>query len=218
MPTLSLTISGQQYSATVTDTAFARLDANRDQEMKSLPPGEGQTSETPASERPGYCADVESHVKMMMLRSGLPLQEALDRIVANVADTPALTPQEAAPLTGEALKAYLRAYAADKRYAVETGGTRLPNGLAVATDRVTQNALDRTINALERGFASEPVQWKGATGWIPLTKTDLLGLAAAMTAHVQEAYAAEKTVSDGIEAGTITTTAQIEAAGWPSNA
>lgn len=125
-------------------------------------------------------------------------------------------PADPAELSPEAKLAALKAYAAAKRYAVETGGTSL-NGMRISTDRGTQNAVDRTLNAIEKGIASVPVGWKGAEGWIDLDAAALAAIGAAVAKHVQAAFAVERSASDAIDNGSITTIAQIDAAAWPSN-
>lgn len=148
----------------------------------------------------------------------------IDRELAKLAQAPAVvdfsgtapTPSPPLPLSPADQIAALKAYTAAKRYAVETGGTSL-NGMRVYTDRGTQNAIDRTLNAIEKGIASVPVGWKGAEGWIDLDAAALTAIGAAVAKHVQAAFAAERSVSDAIDKGAITSTAQIDAAAWPSN-
>jgi hypothetical protein len=45
----------------------------------------------------------------------------------------------------------------------------------------------------------------------------MTAIGVAVGRHVRGSFATERAVSDGIDAGTITTAAQIDAAAWPSN-
>lgn len=66
---------------------------------------------------------------------------------------------EQVPLTGGALKAALKAYAAQKRYQVETGGMTV-SGMAIPTDRITQSKLSGAVLAFQAGALSGSIDWK----------------------------------------------------------
>jgi hypothetical protein len=120
---------------------------------------------------------------------------------------------ESVPLTGDALKAALKAYAAQKRYAVETGGMTFM-GMAIPTDRETQSKLSGAVLAFQTGAISGAINWKTSAGWAQLDQAAVTALASAVAAHVQTAFTNEKSVSDAIDAETITTIEQINAANW----
>lgn len=115
------------------------------------------------------------------------------------------------------LKERLSAYAAARRWAVETGGITV-NGAPVYTDRETQSKLT-AAHARAADNPSFTVRWKTAAGsFVTLNAAQVTAIANAVFDHVQAAYDVEADVVAGIAGGTITTTAQIDAASWPSNA
>lgn len=120
---------------------------------------------------------------------------------------------EQAPLTGDALKAALKAYAAQKRYQVETGGMTVM-GMPIPTDREIQSKLSGAVLAFQAGALTGSIDWKTAAGWATLDQTTVTALASAVAAHVQTAFSNEKAVSVAIDAETITTIDQINAANW----
>lgn len=150
-------------------------------------------------------------------------------MVAEVRDpeTGALVSYDVSPdidLTGYAAKASaaavadLIAYAAAKRFAVETGGI-LVGGAKVATDRDSQAMIGNAFAYVTASGAAS-VRFKAASGWVTLSADQIKGLALAVGAHVQAAFAAEDDLDAAINGSppTVTTTAQIDAAPWPANA
>ena len=110
----------------------------------------------------------------------------------------------------------LYAYAAAKRYVVETGGI-LFNGMSVMTDRQSQSLITGAYNYVDAN-PDVTVQFKTASGFVELTSTQVRSVANAVASHVQASFAAEGAVNQAIIAGMITTTAEIDAFAWPSNA
>ena len=109
----------------------------------------------------------------------------------------------------------LYAYAASKRYAVETGGIVL-NGMAVMTDRASQSLITGAYNYVQAN-PETTVKFKTSGGFVELTATQMTAIANAVGAHVQAAFAAEGEINQEIIAGTITTPAEIDAFAWPLN-
>ena len=109
----------------------------------------------------------------------------------------------------------LTAYAAAKRYAVETGGVTV-GGVAIPSDRDTQAKLTAAF-LLAQVNPQATFQWKAGAGFVTLDAASVGQIAVAIGQFVQAAYATEAAVLAAITAGTITTTAQIDAAAWPSN-
>jgi len=108
-------------------------------------------------------------------------------------------------------KADLIAYAASRRYAVETGGTTI-NGVAVATDRASQAMLNAAYN-IAAGNAQFSTMWKGVDGaFTSIDAPTLIAMAQAVGMFVAACFSAEAAVVNGINAGNITTKAQIDAA------
>jgi len=118
----------------------------------------------------------------------------------------------AAPVLPVATAADLVAYAAARRYAVETGGVDV-KGVRVATDRDSQSMVANAFAGMQAsGVAS--VKFKATSGWIDLSADQLKAVALAVFAHVQACFVAEDACDAGIHAGppTITTFADIDAA------
>ena len=111
-------------------------------------------------------------------------------------------------------KAELTAYAAQKRWAVETGGITVGSA-QIDTSRESQ-AMIANAYAYIVASGSASVSYKAASGWVTLDAAAIKSAALAVGAHVQTCFALEQTLDAEITAGTITTTAQIDAAAWPA--
>ena len=103
----------------------------------------------------------------------------------------------------------LYAYAASKRFAVETGGTVL-NGMQIMTDRASQSLITGAYNYVQAN-PDVLVKFKTAAGFVEVTATQMTAIANAVGAHVQAAFAAEGEINQQIIAGTLTTPAEIDA-------
>lgn len=110
----------------------------------------------------------------------------------------------------------LKAYAAQKRYAVETGGCAWTTHV-VNTDRDSQAKMIAEFVAMGAGLRTDPSPWKLADGFIDLSNADLGAVIMAARAHIAAAFATESAVCTAIDGGSITTTAEIDAAAWPAN-
>lgn len=106
----------------------------------------------------------------------------------------------------------LIAYTAQKRWEKEVGGT-VWDEWPVHTDRESQAKLAAERLAVEAGERDEPDGWKFADGVFRLlTNAEFVALSNAVRAHVRGCFAAEAGVLVAIEAETITTTGEIDAA------
>ncbi|MCJ2144277.1 DUF4376 domain-containing protein [Methylobacterium sp. E-066] len=120
-----------------------------------------------------------------------------------------------ADLLGKAPPAIdLSAYAAAKRFAVETGGVTVA-GAAIATDRDSQAMIGNAyayVYCQASGAAS--VSYKSKAGFVTLTADQIKAVALAVSAHVQACFQAEDAVDAALAATppTITTLAQVDAA------
>lgn len=119
------------------------------------------------------------------------------------------------PPTGLATvsKADLIAYAASKRWRVETGGITL-NGARIDTARDSQ-AMIANAYAYVTASGAASISYKANSGWVTMDAATVKAVALAVGAHVQACFAFEETVAADIEAGTLTTTAEIDALAWP---
>lgn len=109
----------------------------------------------------------------------------------------------------------LVAYAANKRWRVETGGCSGGDGQIVNTDRDSQTKLLAEMVSIGAGLRADPSGWKMRDGFAMLSNTQMLSVIGLARAHVATAFAVEVALSAGIAAGTITTFEQIDAANWP---
>ncbi|MDL2397473.1 DUF4376 domain-containing protein [Rhizobium mayense] len=110
----------------------------------------------------------------------------------------------------------LPAYAAAKRYTIETGGITV-NGMLVMTDRQSQ-ALIAGAYAYVQANPAVTVNFKTASGFVDLALAQVSAVANAVGAHVQASFAAEDAVVEAISAGSIKSTADIDAFAWPAAA
>ncbi|WP_337267049.1 DUF4376 domain-containing protein [Oryzifoliimicrobium ureilyticus] len=159
----------------------------------------------------------------IMLIKGLPDEERLaieaqlskaeDALMETVTDWPEI-PQSVASVvatwtpTPEAVDLF--AYLAAKRYQLETGGITL-QGMRIETDRQSQSMITGAF-AYAKEDPDLTVEFKTKDGFVSLTSAQLTAIGAAVAQHVQASFAKEKEVYDAIKAGTITTTAEIDAA------
>jgi len=109
----------------------------------------------------------------------------------------------------------LKAYAAAKRYAVETGGIII-NEAEIDTSRDSQAMLTGAA-AYVAANPDATVTFKATNGWVALSAAEVTAIALAVGAHVQACFAAEQAVDAAIDSETTTTTAEIDAWAWPSN-
>ena len=106
----------------------------------------------------------------------------------------------------------LQEYAAAKRWETEVGGT-IWNGWPVLTDRESQNKITSEALAIEKGERLDGDPWKFADGeFRPLTNVQMDSLAAAVRLYIRDSFAIEARVVAEIDAGTISTVEQIDAA------
>ena len=121
-------------------------------------------------------------------------------------------PDSPAPaVTLDDAKQRLRERATQLRWEHETGGINV-GGVRVLTGTEDQNRIASALIG-----APETLDFKGESGWVTLTLAELQGIAAAITAHVQACFTAERAHHEAIDA-----LASLEAAGsydveagWP---
>lgn len=111
----------------------------------------------------------------------------------------------------------LAGYAAQKRYAIETGGITFAGG-RVATDRESQAMINGAFN-LAKDDPATTIKFKSGAGFATLTAEQVIALGRAVAAHVQACFAAEAAVLEAISAtpAVVSSAAEIDAYAWPSN-
>ena len=116
------------------------------------------------------------------------------------------------PPTPAALKAYL----ADRRRRAVDAGVMV-NGVPFRTDRDSRSDLVGAI--VWAGLYPAGVrQWLTPAGWVDLTSQQLVAAGVAVATHVQDCFDRQAVLEAEIDAGTITTPAEIDAATWPPSA
>ncbi len=121
--------------------------------------------------------------------------------------------REAADWTAKAdadRKAELRAEAARVRWERETGGV-VWSGHDVSTDRESQGKVT-ALYTLAVGGLVTAANWKFSDGFATLSAAEIQALGLAIAAHVQGAFDAEAQAVAAIEAGQITTKADVASA------
>lgn len=109
-------------------------------------------------------------------------------------------------------KADLIAYAAQKRWEKEVGGT-VWNDWPVHTDRDSQSKIIAERLAIEAGARDDPDGWKFADGVFRMvSNADFVDLADAVREHVRQCFGLEAQVLVGIENGDITSKEEVDAA------
>lgn len=115
-------------------------------------------------------------------------------------------------------RAQLKADAAAQRWAVETAGITLPNGVRVKTGQDDQARITSVISNAK--FANiTTVDFKAASGWVSMTVTDVEAIAAYIALHVRACFAAERAHDAAIDALQDLQGAQAYdvTAGWPDD-
>ncbi|QIB34736.1 DUF4376 domain-containing protein [Ancylobacter pratisalsi] len=107
----------------------------------------------------------------------------------------------------------LSAYAAAKRYTVETGGITVA-GNVIATDRASQAMIAGAYNFAQANPAAV-IKFKADSGFVDLDAAAVTAVANAVGAHVQASFAAEADVLASIAAETITSVEDIDGFAWP---
>lgn len=134
-----------------------------------------------------------------------------DGKVTSVIVTPDIDMSGYAAAVAAFAKVALAAYAAEARYNKEVGGITY-NGSPIATDdRSKQMILGARMAA--QADATFNTKWAASDGTIvALDAPGLVALSNAVLAHVQACFLRFASVNADIDAGNITTTAQVDAA------
>ncbi|CAM5577332.1 hypothetical protein MAUB1S_09713 [Mycolicibacterium aubagnense] len=120
------------------------------------------------------------------------------------------------PIDPAELKPFLMAYAADKRWRVETSGITV-GGEEIRTDEKSQNRVTGAALLALSDPELVTIDWEALPGvWIEVSAATMKSIGIAVGRHVQACFTVLKAVQSAIQAGTITSTAEIDAANWPS--
>jgi hypothetical protein len=110
-------------------------------------------------------------------------------------------------------KMRLRDYALQCSTTKANAGLMLPNGIQLSTTGEQTGMVVAAIVALERGWLTEPLLFQALNGeWVTLSLSALQAAGAAIAQFRQGIYQTRKAVYDAIDAGTIVSTAQVDAA------
>ncbi len=118
----------------------------------------------------------------------------------------------------------LPGYAAWKRRQVAYGGAVVAPGVVVDSSPEGAAMLTALIESFERGYVSQPVDFRAVTDWVSMDLAVAQAVAAAVAQHVQQCFSLHKALDAAIEAGSITAIAEIDhptavgLADWPANA
>lgn len=142
-------------------------------------------------------------------RKGFPMHSlAFPEIALPTKEVPA---SEATPGQAVDPKQALTLYAAQKRWEKETGGIVF-GGMVISTDDRSKIMISGARVAAEAD-PNFTTQWKGADGsFVTLVAAMIVAISNAVSTHVSNCFALEAQVLAQIEAGTITTATEIDAA------
>lgn len=102
----------------------------------------------------------------------------------------------------------LIAYAANRRWQVETGGITV-GGSLIDTSRESQAMITGAYN-YSQVRPDKLIKFKAASGWVELDAATVAAIATAVGDHVQACFDAESEVVAAIAAGTVTTVEQVD--------
>lgn len=117
---------------------------------------------------------------------------------------------EVSPRPWEQLKASLLSHAAMKRYGKEVDGIEV-GGASIKTDRDSQSMIAGAF-ALVQDDPQKVIKFRTSAGFVDLDAAAVTAIARAVGDHVQACFALEADVVAQIEAQTLTTFEQVDAA------
>ncbi|MET3485349.1 DUF4376 domain-containing protein [Methylobacterium sp. 1973] len=104
----------------------------------------------------------------------------------------------------------LAAYIADAHAALRDGGVTI-GGMRIKTDAESRGLIDGAY-ALSQAQPEKTIDFKAASGWVGIDSQTMQTVAVAVGQWVQACYSAYRKLDEGRAAGTVTTTAQVDAA------
>jgi hypothetical protein len=112
------------------------------------------------------------------------------------------------------LRMRLKEYAANVRWQRQQLPLTLPDGTVVDATEASKAKIDQTLTVLEKGWVVS-LDFKADSGWITVDLAGMTAVAQVLVAREQAQFTAEKAVDAAIDAGTVTTTTQIDGWDWP---
>lgn len=106
--------------------------------------------------------------------------------------------------------AELKEYAKGARKEFEYRGVDV-GGVTVKTDVESQGKVADAHGGFSDGTITGTLKFKSVSGFVDADATMIAAVRTAIIGHVQDAYSREEQVWAGVDAGTITTTAEIDA-------
>ncbi|SDA12845.1 protein of unknown function [Methylobacterium sp. UNC378MF] len=104
----------------------------------------------------------------------------------------------------------LAAYIANAHAALRDGGVTI-GGMRIKTDAESRGLIDGAY-ALSQAQPDKSIDFKAASGWVAIDSQTMQTVAIAVGQWVQACYSAYRKLDEGRVAGTVTTTAQVDAA------
>lgn len=115
----------------------------------------------------------------------------------------------------EAMKRlHLKEHAAQVRWHKQQAGITL-NGMKIKTDDESLAKIHQVFSILEKEWVPSVV-FKTGNGFVELDLAGITAVSQAAMTHIQSCFVKEKEIIEAIEAGTVTTTSQIDGWEWQS--
>ncbi len=209
MTTITITISGVPHSVEATPEQVAALDAQR-----AIYNGRVTERDPEAATFSDGTAFLQAQVEDRLAQAPDEVPtDIMARALANWAGVP--VPEAVVPeLSAEAKKALLLAEASRKHREVAYNIVTV-NGVIVSTTADGRVDLAGAVQIADK-VPDRVFDWVCTTGPVQLTASQVVALGVAVGLWVQSVYTVYGAIVAGINAGTITTTAEIDQAAWPS--
>lgn len=158
---------------------------------------------TEENQQPRFCSEGYPPYQEFLARGGVPnilIDESVIDILEIVDGVVQYKPDYQTTLLNKA-KANKLAELASNRYNKEIGGL-LVGTITVSTDRESQAMLHVACTRAEKGTITNPIKWKGASGWATIQPADIISVADAVTLFVEGLFEQEYNKAVLIEACT----------------
>lgn len=149
--------------------------------------------------------EYEGWVKVVEAPVDSPEERKLARKEVQIVDgAPTLV-----PVYEDFSKDELKSHAKEARLAHETGGFTF-NNLLIETDEKTERRLIGARVKAEANSNYQVTDWKVGEEFVTLNAATIIAISDALNDHVASAFTHEKTVREEIDAGTLTSPAQVK--------